>query len=105
MRMSDTRGGLAGKVAVVTGGAMGIGAATVAEFLAAGAKGVAVLDVAEPATLAPGAVYCRCDVPDGDSVSEAFARVERELGGAPPLLGEHAGGRGTRARITWRPKP
>jgi 2-keto-3-deoxy-L-fuconate dehydrogenase len=56
---------LRGKVAIVTGGASGIGAAIVDRFGAEGAT-VEVLDVAEQATLC-------CDVTDGTAVDAAFA--------------------------------
>ena len=75
--MSPTNGGgvpgrLAGKVAIVTGGASGIGAAVVERFRAEGAT-VAVLDLAEPADLV-------CDVTDGDGVAGAFDTVVRDHG-------------------------
>jgi NAD(P)-dependent dehydrogenase (short-subunit alcohol dehydrogenase family) len=58
---------LAGKVAIVTGGASGIGAAIAARFRHEGAT-VAVLDLAEDADL-------RCDVTDQAAVDEAFDGV------------------------------
>lgn len=54
---------LKGKVAVVTGGAKGIGAATIALFHSHGAKAVS-LDIAEG-----------CDVTDEQAVKHAFARL------------------------------
>jgi len=54
---------LAGKTAVVTGGAKGIGAATVRLFETSGAK-VEVLDIVSG-----------CDVTDEERVREAFARI------------------------------
>src|SRR5687768_14602218 len=54
---------LKGKTAVVTGGAKGIGAATVKAFEEAGAK-VEVLDIENG-----------CDVTDEEQVRKAFARV------------------------------
>ena len=65
-------GRLAGKVAVVTGGASGIGAAVVERFRAEGAT-VAVLDVADSADLV-------CDVTDEAAVTAAFDRVVAEHG-------------------------
>lgn len=63
-------GRLAGKVAMVTGGASGIGAAIVERFGREGAT-VVVLDVAESADL-------RCDVTEPAAVDEAFdALVDR----------------------------
>jgi NAD(P)-dependent dehydrogenase (short-subunit alcohol dehydrogenase family) len=55
--------GLEGKTAVVTGGAKGIGAATVALLRAHGARAVS-LDISEG-----------CDVSDEDAVRTAFARI------------------------------
>ena len=57
--------GLEGKRVVVTGGARGIGAATVERFRAEGAA-VTVLD------LDPGDAGVRVDVSDGDAVRDAF---------------------------------
>jgi len=71
---------LAGSRALVTGGASGIGAATAALLGAAGAR-VAVLDVADPPTAAPGALVLRCDVTREDEVVDAVARVAEEFGG------------------------
>ena len=63
---------LAGKVAIVTGGASGIGAAITERFRAEGAT-VAVLDVSDAADV-------RCDVTDGAAVDAAFAAVVIEHG-------------------------
>src|SRR3989442_7824554 len=58
-----------GKVAVVTGGASGIGAATARLFEQAGAK-VAILDIATG-----------CDVTDEKAVVRALGEVEKQYGG------------------------
>lgn len=73
---------LDGKVAVVTGGARGIGAATAAVLSQAGAR-IAVLD-RDPA--AGEGLRITCDVADERAVEDAFARVARELGGADVLV-------------------
>lgn len=72
MTAAPMTGRLADKVAVVTGGASGIGEAIVERFRAEGAI-VAVVDVAEAA----GHV---CDVSDPDSVSATFDEIAAEHG-------------------------
>lgn len=76
---------LAGRVAVVTGGASGIGAAVVARFLAEGAR-VASIDRASPATGQDGLLEIAADVTDQAAVGAAFARVAAELGGTDILV-------------------
>lgn len=73
-----TVGLLAGRVAVVTGGAQGIGEATVRALTSAGAR-VASLDLL-PQTSAPAALAITCDVRDPNQVGHAFGTVARELG-------------------------
>ena len=60
-----------GKVALVTGGASGIGAACVARFLAEGAK-VLIADINAPAQLAEGSRFVRTDVTCNDDVKAAI---------------------------------
>src|SRR3954453_1254460 len=76
----------AGKVAVVTGSARGIGAATAARFASEGAA-VAVLDLDQDAAAttaanlgAEKAMGVACNVGEAESVSAAVARVIEELG-------------------------
>ena len=82
----------AGRVAVVTGSARGIGAATARRFAEEGAM-VAVLDLDEEnaATTAAGlgaekAVGLACDVADAASVQAAVARVVEEFGKVDVLV-------------------
>jgi NAD(P)-dependent dehydrogenase (short-subunit alcohol dehydrogenase family) len=71
---------LTGKVAIVTGGASGIGSAIADTFAAKGAA-VAILDVqadkaaAKAAALGPGHSAAGCDVTDPESVQASVARV------------------------------
>lgn len=84
-----------GRVAVVTGGARGIGAATGRRLAAEGAA-VALLDLDEEqagataATFATASLGIGCDVTDPGSVDLAVGRVAAELGG-PHVLVNNAG--------------
>lgn len=78
-------GQLAGKVAVVTGGASGIGAATVARFVAEGAR-VASLDRTQPPAARDGVLEIACDVTQEAQVAAAFARVAEALDSADILV-------------------
>jgi 3-oxoacyl-[acyl-carrier protein] reductase len=82
----------AGRVAVVTGSARGIGAATAARFATEGAA-VAVLDLDEGSAAgtaaglgAERAIGVACDVSDAASVKTAVARVVDELGAVDVLV-------------------
>ena len=72
-------GALSGKLAVVTGGARGIGAGCVSRLVAAGAQ-VAVLDRAPADDMPLHAHMARCDVADEGSVEAAFAGIAQALG-------------------------
>ncbi|MEM1115632.1 MAG: 3-oxoacyl-ACP reductase FabG [Bacteroidota bacterium] len=82
---------LQGKVAVVTGGAQGIGRATCERFVADGAS-VVIADVAEDAghalaeALGEQAVFHRCDVTDADSVAATMQAAVDRLGGLDVLV-------------------
>ncbi|SIS19909.1 SDR family NAD(P)-dependent oxidoreductase [Microbacterium sp. RURRCA19A] len=77
-------GEFSGLVAVVTGGASGIGQATAVELAARGAA-VAVLDVNTDAVTPPLRGY-RADVTDRASVEAALASVAADLGGIDILV-------------------
>jgi meso-butanediol dehydrogenase / (S,S)-butanediol dehydrogenase / diacetyl reductase len=87
--------GLDGKRVLITGGAGGIGRATVARFLEEGAQ-VAILDADEAACrrlehdLPALDGYVVCDVRDPEDVAQAFAELD-ELFGGPDVLINNAG--------------
>jgi len=81
---------LAGQIAVVTGAAGAIGAATAKLFAAQGAS-VALLDIDHAAAAAkakeiPGAIAVACDVTDGKSVAAAYGKVVAAFGGVDILV-------------------
>jgi NAD(P)-dependent dehydrogenase (short-subunit alcohol dehydrogenase family) len=77
---------LAGKVAIVTGGASGIGRATVELFVAEGAQ-VVIADIDSPggealaADLGPGAAFKLTDVSDPDQVQDVVDFAVQRFGG------------------------
>ena len=72
-----------GKVALITGGARGIGAATAARFAEEGAK-VAVTDIDFEGE--SPALQIQCDVTQRDQVEAAVAQTVSELGGLDILV-------------------
>ncbi len=72
--------GLAGRTAVVTGGARGLGAAVVERLEAAGARGV-VLDVDESRQVPAGWSCVQVDLGDDAAALRAFAAVAERLRG------------------------
>ena len=72
------------RVALVTGGASGIGAATVELLRASGAR-VAVLDV-DPSGLHDDVLAIRGDVTRSEDANAAVTRVDSELGGLDILV-------------------
>ena len=85
---------LAGRSAVVTGGANGIGAAVVHELAAAGASSGVVLDL-EPSlgrgTAPDGWREVAVDLRDDDSIRSAFAETRDAVGGTIDVLVAVAG--------------
>jgi len=82
--MTDAVGGLEGRVALVTGGASGIGRAIATELTGRGAR-VAVADLAADrgiavATGLPGAIAVACDVSDPAACERLVAEVNARLG-------------------------
>lgn len=80
----DAGAEFAGVVAVVTGGASGLGAAIARRLSAAGAR-VAVLD-REPATAPDGTFAVRADLTDDASVRAAIDAVVERFGGLDVLV-------------------
>ena len=76
---------LDGLVAVVTGGASGIGAAVAAELRARGAQ-VAVLDRTPPDPVPTGVLAVACDVTDPASVTAAMGAVVQRFGAVDVLV-------------------
>jgi NAD(P)-dependent dehydrogenase (short-subunit alcohol dehydrogenase family) len=93
--MTTRADGLAGRVAVVTGGASGIGAALVSR-LRLDAVRVAVMDV-RPAPA--GDLSIEVDVGDPQAVAAAVRRIAVEMG--PPTLAVHCAGI-TRDAVLWK---
>jgi NAD(P)-dependent dehydrogenase (short-subunit alcohol dehydrogenase family) len=77
---------LSGRVAVVTGGASGIGRALALRAAAEGAAGVVVADLDGPGAeavareIGPGATGLECDVTSEDALRDVLARAERAFG-------------------------
>ena len=75
---------IAGKVAIVTGGASGIGAGIAKRFIAEGARGVVIADVnlarAEGVAKDIGAIAMRCDVSREADIQALVAATRQRLG-------------------------
>jgi NAD(P)-dependent dehydrogenase (short-subunit alcohol dehydrogenase family) len=76
-----------GTVVAVTGGARGIGAATVREFGKAGALVASLdLDVEDTSQASDGTLEVRCDVSSPTDVARAFSSIEAQLGPVDVLV-------------------
>ena len=99
---------LSNTVAVVTGGASGLGAATVRAFCARGAR-AAILDLSRDIgealarELGDGAIFVEADVTDAESVAAAVARARSQLGGVHILV--NCAGVGTAGKVLGREGP
>lgn len=71
--------GIAGRVAIVPGGATKIGRAVVSAFTSAGAR-VMVADIADPGDLGPDAAFTRCDLRDDSQIETLVAETRRRFG-------------------------
>jgi NAD(P)-dependent dehydrogenase (short-subunit alcohol dehydrogenase family) len=91
MSICSVRRPIEGRVAIVTGGASGIGAAAVQELTGLGAK-VACVDLVKPSTT-PAARSFECDVTDREAVDATIAQVSSSLG-PPDILVLCAGATG-----------
>jgi NAD(P)-dependent dehydrogenase (short-subunit alcohol dehydrogenase family) len=88
--MNGNCGRLKNKVALVTGGAKGIGAAIAKLFASEGAK-VAIMDVLEPSEpLDPGIIFLRGDVSQAKQCEQTVAETVRLLGGLQILVNNAA---------------
>lgn len=94
-------GSLDGRIAVVTGGASGIGEACVRDLALRGAR-VVVADINGPAARAvadgvDGVTHARLDVTDADALDALADRIERDIGPVAILI--------TSAGVLQRPTP
>ncbi len=96
--MSDVSYDFSGRIAVVTGGANGIGAEIARQYHAAGAK-VAIWDLAEPEALNVPHHYCRVDIADLAEIEAAVADTAAQLGGID-FLSHNAGFAGATVPVT-----
>lgn len=71
--------GIAGKVAIVPGGATRIGRAVVQAFVEAGAS-VMVADIADPGALPAGAAFTRTDITDDSQIAALVAATVQAFG-------------------------
>jgi len=97
MTTTGTVAGVADRIAVVTGGASGIGAAVALDLRRSGAR-VVVFDL-DAADGRACDLSLRIDIGDPAAVKQAFQRIDEELG--PPTLAVHAAGI-RRDAVIWK---
>jgi len=87
---------LKGKIAVVTGGASGIGLATVKRFAGAGAK-VAVADITDASELAKdvGGLFIKTDVTQEEQVKALMDKTAETYGRIDIVINNAGGGEGS----------
>jgi len=95
-----------GSVALVTGGASGLGEATARKLVAGGGR-VAILDrpqsEGEKVASELGGVFCAADVTSGEQVEQAVAKAVAKLGGVQIVV--NCAGVGTAARTITKQGP
>lgn len=87
--MTNVTYDFSGRVAVVTGGAAGIGAEIARHYAAAGAQ-VMIWDLAEPDTAPEGAGFCKVDISNPQEIAAAVAETRAAFGGID-FLSHNAG--------------
>ncbi|KIC09273.1 3-oxoacyl-ACP reductase [Leisingera sp. ANG-M1] len=96
--MTNVNYDFSGRVAVVTGGAAGIGAEIARHYSAAGAQ-VMIWDLTEPAQTPEGAGFCQVDISDPVEIAAAVAKTRAAFGGIN-FLSHNAGFAGPTVPVT-----
>ena len=96
--MSNVNYDFSGRVAVVTGGAEGIGAEIARHYSAAGAQ-VMIWDLIEPAQAPEGAGFCKADISNPSEIAAAVAETRAAFGGID-FLSHNAGFAGPTVPVT-----
>jgi 3-oxoacyl-[acyl-carrier protein] reductase len=96
--MSNVNYDFSGRVAVVTGGAAGIGAEIARHYAAAGAQ-VMIWDLTAPAQAPEGAGFCKADISSPLEIAAAVAETRTAFGGID-FLSHNAGFAGPTVPVT-----